>query len=125
MKPRKRGTAGDSSRQQATKGSASRKGAGPTKKKSHPLPKRKLRPVPIAVALRRVRPDTQIASVMAQLARGPGWAAMPELSDRSGSLNIHCVISALRRRFHWKIENKKERRGANWHSEFKLVKPTP
>jgi hypothetical protein len=87
--------------------------------------KREQSPVPIAVALKCVHPDSQIARVMACLARSGQFLSMPLLSGRSGSLNIHSVIAQIRRRFEWVIENKMQRCGLEWHSEYLLVKPKP
>jgi hypothetical protein len=124
MKQKQNGpAAGGRPASRANKGSASRKGAKPAKNKTHPLPERKLRPVPIAVALRRVNPDTQLAYVMERLTDGPDWTAMNVLSRISGSLNIHCVVAAIRKRFHWVIENFEERHGKKHHSYYRLVKP--
>ena len=125
MKFRESRPSGGSHRHRAKKGSATRKGARPAMKKLHPRPKRKLRPVPITVALRRVNPDTQIAYVMERLTDGPDWTAMPVLSRISDSLSIPCVVAAIRKRFHWDIENHEERHPKKHHSYYRLVKPQP
>jgi hypothetical protein len=109
----------------ARKGSAARQGALPAKIKHENGQERKTLPVPILVAFKRVRPDSQITGVIACLATTNGFVDMPMLSRRSGSLNVHSVIAQIRQRFRWVIENDKKRFGLPWHGKYRLANPAP
>jgi hypothetical protein len=109
----------------AKNGSATGQGASPEDIEHQGDEKRKLPPVPIAVALKRVRPATQTADVMACLSSTAEFVAMPILSRRSGSLNVHSVVAQIRRRFRWVISNEMVRFGSAWHSRYRLIAPAP
>ena len=124
MKRQKSGPAAVSPADRA-KGPATGQGAAPTKSRHHRHAKRKLPPMPIAVALRRVRPDTQIAAAMELLAGSRGKVPMPTLSRRSGSLNIHSVMSQIRKQYRWVIKNHMDHNGKGWDSDYRLISPRP
>src|SRR5262245_34470836 len=127
MKNRKKESRGNSCRRPTAKeGSTTGQGASPERKEHHVDGKRKLLPVPVEVAFRRVRADTKIAYVMECLTDTTEFVAMPFLSRRSGSLVVHSVIARIRRRFRWVIENEIERSGSGeLHSRYRLVAPAP
>lgn len=109
----------------AKEGSATGQGASPGEIEHQVGSKSKLPPVPIEAAFERVRPDSQVADVMACLSSTSEFIAMPILSQRSGSLNVHSVIAQIRRRFRWVIDNEMERFGSAWHSRYRLIAPAP
>jgi hypothetical protein len=109
----------------AKEGSTAHQGASPNNIQSQNGPERKPLPVPIDVAFKHVRRDSQIADVMACLTSTTEFVDMPTLSRRSGSLTIHSAIAQIRRRFHWVIENEMQRCGLEWHSKYRLISPPP
>lgn len=93
-----------------------------------PAPKRK--PVPPDIAVSRTCPETQVGKAVRLLASNPNqWIAMPDIDDVSRSRNAHSMMSNLRRRFGWTINNKMEtkKRGKTFvkPSYYMLVWPPP